>query len=259
MLTSALPVGDLNPTRRRAFVTTTLIAINVVVFFLLQPSGACAEASFVFRWAAVPRELLTLDPLTQDELARMIGSTCAAGVGDKNVLASAVSAMFLHGGLMHLLGNMLFLWVFGNNIEDHLGHARFLAFYVGGGLAATAVFVAMNPRATTPLLGASGAIAAVLGAYLVLYPRAQIKAYVPFPLYLVAVVLPGLRISSWFLVFAIVLMPAWLVLGLWFVLQVVAASNPVAPGGVAYVAHVAGFIAGIVLLRVTADRSPRTA
>lgn len=248
-----LPVGDVNPTHRRPYVTVLFLAGNIAAFLLLQPRGGCAEASFLFRWAAIPRELLTLEPLGPGQLRAALGDACAATVGDKNVLLSAFSAMFLHANLVHLAGNMLYLWVFGNNVEDRLGHTRFAVFYLGGGLVATYVFAVLNAGTIVPLLGASGAIAAVLGAYLVLYPRAAILTYAPFPLYLLAPVVPGARIRSWWLFFAIVTLPAWLVLGLWFVLQVLASSNPAADGGVAYAAHAGGFVAGIVLLLLLDD------
>ena len=252
-----LPVGDVNPTHRRPIVTVLFLGANVAAFLLLQPKGGCAEASFLFRWAAIPHELLTFEALGPGELRAALGEACAATVGDKNVLVSAFSAMFLHANLLHLGGNMLYLWVFGNNVEDRLGHTRFVLFYLGGGLVATYVFAVLNPGTIVPLLGASGAIAAILGAYLVLYPRAAVMTYAPFPLYLIAPLVPGARIRGWFLLFAIVSLPAWLVLGLWFVLQVLASSNPAADGGVAYAAHTGGFIAGIVLL-LFLDRYRRT-
>lgn len=228
--------------------TVLLIAANAVVFFLFQPGTACEEAAFVFRWAAIPEELLTLDALDQGELSQFLGRECAATVGAKNVLLSAISAMFLHGDLVHLGGNMLFLWVFGNNVEDDLGHLRYLGFYLGGGVVATLAFVLFNVGSPVPLIGASGAVAAVLGAYLILHPRAQVRAILPFPLYLVTFLIPSARITFWLLFFSIALVPAWLLLGFWFVLQLQSAANPIAmtESGVAYVAHVAGFVAGIV-------------
>jgi membrane associated rhomboid family serine protease len=251
-----LPVGDVNPTRRRAIITGAFVAANVAVYLLLQPRGGCPELAFLFEWAAVPRELLSLRPLSDQQLSGQLGDACAATVGDKRVLVSAVTAMFLHGNLAHLGGNMLFLWVFGNNVEDRLGRTRFVVFYVVGGLAATYVFALFNPGSATPLLGASGAVAAILGAYLVMYPRAYVHAYAPFPVYLLAWLIPRARITAWFLFFAIVTLPAWLVLGLWFVLQVLAARGPI-PDGVAYTAHVAGFIAGILLLVLLDRRAAR--
>lgn len=246
-----LPVGDVNPTSRRAWVTGLLLATNAVVFLVLQaPLDACESFAFVYQWGAVPRELLQLEPVGVETVAERVGAAtaCAFDAVDKSVPASAVTAMFLHGNLWHLLVNLLFLWIFGANVEDRLGHARYLAFYLGGGLVATAAFAALDPTGVTPLVGASGAIAAVLGAYLICFPRARVLTYVPFPLYLLALLLPGIRIHSFWLVFAIVSMPAWLMLGGWFVVQLMAAQNPAAGGGVAHEAHAAGFVAGVVLV-----------
>ena len=243
-----LPVADDNPTRRRAYVTGALITANVATYLLFEPKGAgCEQLAFLWRWAAIPRELLSLHQLSTPVLQQTLGS-CAALVGQKSVVVSAFTAMFLHANLTHLVGNMLFLWVFGNNVEDRLGHGRFVLFYGVGGLVATYAFALVNAGAVTPLLGASGAIAAVLGAYLVMFPRARVHTYVPFPLYLLAPIIPGARIAGWFLIFAIVTLPAFLVLGLWFALQVFSSSSPAAGEGVAYVAHVAGFVTGIVLV-----------
>jgi membrane associated rhomboid family serine protease len=144
---------------------------------------------------------------------------------------SVLYSMFLHGGWLHLLGNMLFLWVFGNNVEDRLGRIRYLLFYLVCGYAAAYAFALVNPDSTQPLIGASGAIAGVLGAYLVLYPRARVWSLVPFLLFI------PLRL------------PAWLVLGLWFLLQwAYSAGFAVSQAGdVAYLAHVAGFLLGALL------------
>jgi membrane associated rhomboid family serine protease len=244
-----LPVGDINPTHRRALVTWLLLLANVAVYALLQaPRTGCEEAVFIYRFSAVPREIAGFSSLDPAALESVLGA-CARGAEGKSVALSAFTAMFLHGNLAHLLGNLLFLWVFGNNVEDRLGRLRFLVFYLAGGLIATAAFVAVDPGASTPLVGASGAIAAILGAYLLLFPRAQVLTYAPFPLYLLALVIPAARIRAWFLVFAIVTLPAWLVLGGWFVLQAVAARSPLS-SNVAYEAHLAGFLAGIVLLLV---------
>lgn len=255
-----LPVGDINPTSRRAWVTGLLVAVNAVVFLGLQaPLDTCASLAFTYQWGAIPAELLQLEPVGIEAVTRQLdtAATCDFGAVDKSVAASAVTAMFLHGGLWHLLINLLFLWIFGANVEDRLGHARYLGFYLGGGLLATAAFALLNPGSAVPMVGASGAIAAVLGAYLVCYPRARVLTYVPFPLYLLALLLPGLRIRSFWLIFAIVSMPAWLVLGGWFVVQVMAARDPAAGVGVAYEAHAGGFLAGIGLLLLLDRRRTR--
>lgn len=251
-----LPIGDINPTRRRTFVLWTLLAINVAVFgYQTLVLEGCDQLLFVYRWAAIPQELLTGVPLSGADLDGLLGE-CAGPVADKNVWLPVLTSMFLHGGLVHLLGNMIFLAVFGDNVEDRLGHTRFLLFYLAGGAVATGVFVALQPSASVPLVGASGAIAAVLGAYLVCFPGAKVLTVVPFPLYLVALVLPGVRIRRWLLIVAIVALPAWLMLAGWFVVQAMAANDPVG-GMVAYEAHVAGFIAGIVLVLVLDVRRSR--
>lgn len=251
-----LPIGDINPTRRRTFVMWTLLTINVGAFgyqtLVLQ---GCEQLAFVYRWAAIPQELLTGMPLSGAELQPLLGE-CASFAGDKNVWLPVVTSLFLHGGLAHLIGNMIFLAVFGDNVEDRLGHTRFLLFYLVGGGVATAAFVALQPSATVPLIGASGAIAAVLGAYLICFPRARVLTIVPFPLYLVALLLPGVRIRRWLIIVAVVGLPAWLLLSGWFVVQAMAANNPVGDM-VAYEAHVAGFLAGIVLVLLLDMRRSR--
>jgi membrane associated rhomboid family serine protease len=253
-----VPVGDVNPTSRRAVVTWALLALNVGVFLWQASQGRCEQLAFLYRWAIVPTELIDLQPLADADVAALIGRRCAATVGDKWVVASPVTAMFLHGGLGHLAGNMLFLAVFGNNVEDRLGRGRFLAFYLLGGVVATLGYVASDPASAQPLVGASGAVSAVLGAYLVLYPRARVHTYVPFPLYLVAPLVPGMRVTGFFLFFAVVTMPAFVVLTGWFVLQLFASSAPLAAqSNVAYVAHIVGFAAGMVLLAVLRPRPRR--
>jgi membrane associated rhomboid family serine protease len=241
-----VPIGDVNPTHRRPVLTWMLLLVNVGVFAYQASLEACAEHGFVYRFAAIPRELMAVAPLPAGELQQVLGP-CTAAAGTKNVVLSAVTAMFLHGNLMHLLGNLLFLYIFGNNVEDRLGRGRFLAFYLVGGLVATAAHVAVQPGSIVPLVGASGAIAAILGAYLIMYPRARVLTIVTFPFYLVALLLPKVRIRSWWLLFAVVAMPAWLLLAGWFLVQFQAASTPGADL-VAYDAHVAGFLAGVVLV-----------
>lgn len=251
-----LPVGDVNPTSRRAYVMGMIALVNLAVFGLLQwPLTGCDQLVFIYQWSVIPREVLTMAPLEPAELGQLLGD-CAAAVDGKNVPLSLVTSMFLHGGIGHLLGNLIFLVVFGNNVEDRLGNARFVIFYLVGGAAATIAFAAVRPGSTMPLVGASGAIAAVLGAYLVCFPRANVFTIVPFPLYLIAVILPRTRIVSFWIIFAVVAVPAWLVLSLWFVLQYLAVTEPVTHQ-VAYEAHIGGFLAGIVLLLVLDRRRRR--
>ncbi len=251
-----LPIGDINPTHRRAFVMGTFALINLGVFLFLQaPLTGCDQEVFVYRWAAIPQEILAWEPLSDADLERLLGA-CAVEAPDKNVGVSLVTAMFLHGGIGHLLGNLIYLVVFGNNVEDRLGHVRFVLFYLLGGAAATFAFALVRPGTLTPLVGASGGIAAVLGAYLTCYPRAKVFTLVPFPLYLLAIVIPGVRIHRFLLIVAVVVLPAWLLLGGWFALQAASANAPVGDG-VAYEAHVGGFVAGILLVLILDARRRR--
>jgi len=252
-----IPIHDDNPTRRPAVVTWTLIAINVVVFLLepispLDPGGDantatafCRQLAFFRQYAAIPVELTRNDPLDVTAGPAVRGGCLRVRPDYQKVpFLSVLSAMFLHGGLLHLLGNMLFLFVFGNNVEDRLGRVRYLLFYLACGYAATYGFALSNPNSTDTLVGASGAIAGVLGAYLLLFPRARVTSLVPF------------------LFFIPVWLPAWVVLGSWFVLQwlYVQGAGTAEGAGVAYLAHVVGFVAGAVLVIVLgglrADRRP---
>ncbi|WP_151480270.1 rhomboid family intramembrane serine protease [Streptomyces albicerus] len=243
-----IPVHDVNPIRRTPYVTYVLIAANFLVF-LRTPGVAgsvagesglaqlCHLQAFLDQWAAVPRELIhhqtpTIVP-TGDVGVGPQGPGCLVGPPDydKSPPLSVFTAMFLHGSWLHLLGNMLFLLIFGNNIEDRLGHLRYLLFYVACGYAAAYGFAVVNADSADPLIGASGAIAGVLGAYLVLYPKARVWVLVPF------------------LIFLPLRLPAWLVLGFWFALQAVYSSGQGVSdaGTVAYVAHVVGFVAGMLI------------
>ena len=202
------PIRDHNPSNRTPFVTYVLIAVNVGIFLSYWPlfDDPGALNLFFAQWALIPARA-TIDP------------------------AGFVTSMFLHGGVMHLLGNMLFLYVFGDNMEDEMGHAGFLAFYLAGGIGAGLAQVISSPFSTVPMVGASGAIAAVMGGYLLLFPRARIDILV----ILVVIV-------------RVIPVPAWLMLGLWFGLQLLN-STATAPGsgGVAYWAHAGGFLAGLAL------------
>jgi membrane associated rhomboid family serine protease len=198
-----IPISDENPVRRLPVVTLLLIAACVIVYFAIQPTGAPEfswtglvervddeDLRFVVDNAAIPCELIELRPLSESEFDATFdgGNGSACGVGDdspahsggKVVLAGLLVSMFLHGSIAHLFGNMLFLWVFGNNVEDRRGRVRYLLLYLFGGLAATAAHVAVDPQSTVPVIGASGAIAAVMGAYLVSWPKARIKTIIFF-------------------------------------------------------------------------------
>lgn len=241
-----IPLGDHNPTRIRPWVTWLLLALNLWAFIGAQPwsGGECAQHAFYLRWAAVPAELTQGEPLSAEQIAAVSDPSCGLRpTPHKPVYLTILTAMFLHAGWLHLLGNMLYLWIFGNNVEDRLGHLRFLLFYLAAGLVATVAFVVPNADNISTLVGASGAIAGVLGAYLVLYPRARVTVVVPF------------------LLFFITSLPAFLVLGLWFVLQVQGLRQPLLEGGgVAYLAHAGGFLFGMVAaLPLRAQSRPRRA
>jgi membrane associated rhomboid family serine protease len=242
-----LPIRDLNPTRRTAHVNWLVLAVNVGVFvwhhLFLDP---CSQVALLSRFALIPQEILSLSPMSDGEVARILGS-CGVLETDKVVPVTLVTSMFLHANVWHLLGNMLFLFVFGDNVEDRLGSVRYLLFYLGGGAIAAMAYVLLQPGSPLPLIGASGAVAAILGAYLVMHPHAKVLTYVPFPLYLLALLIPRARIQAWFLIFAIVRLPAWLLLGGWLAYQFVAIRDPAA-GNVAYEAHIAGFVVGMVAI-----------
>jgi membrane associated rhomboid family serine protease len=222
------PLRDNIPTDRLPIVTVLLILANVVVYFGLQHGGiahAPTQASVV-DYGVIPFEV----------------THPGDGVGPATWLTPFTS-MFLHGSVLHLAGNMLFLWIFGANVEDAMGRLRFPLFYVLGGLAAAALQIAIHPDATAPTIGASGAIAAVLGGYILLYPRARVVTVV---------------ILIFF--FTLIELPAWAMLGVWFAEQAIFAATEVANpaggggGGVAYFAHVGGFVFGLLAIRAFARR-----
>lgn len=222
--TSLIPIHDDNPTRRRSYVTLALIAANVAVF-LREPNfgtgSSLRVAEFFYRWGLVPWEIVHGRQLT-------LTGCAGACFAHKNVYLSLVTSMFIHAGPVHIAGNMLFLWIFGNNVEDALGRVGYVAFYFTCGILAGLAHVALNAGSVHPTVGASGAIAGVLGAYIVLFPRAKV-------LTLAFVVLVPL--------------PAVLVLGLWFALQLFTGpAQQIGGGGVAWGAHVGGFIAGAAIV-----------
>lgn len=224
-----IPLRDRNPTRGAPFVTFTLIGACLVAFAIelsiTATGGDAALESFFGHWGAVPADV-------------------TGALESGNYLGQAtlgvISSMFLHVSWLHLLGNMLFLWIFGNNVEDRLGSLAFALFYLVGGIAAALAQVLIDPRSTVPLVGASGAIAAALGAYIVLFPKARILSLVFLGFF-----------------YQLLEVPALVVLGYWFVLQLVsgigAFGAETAQGGVAFFAHIGGFVLGVVvglLLRV---------
>jgi membrane associated rhomboid family serine protease len=240
-----IPLKDYNPTRRFPVVTVLLIAVNVIVFFGVQrPYDRSVNSDqFTFKTAAIPCEVVNGRPLSQDEVLRTVRanetSACdgarpqsPAFFPNKQVWLAVLYSMFLHGGFLHIAGNMLFLWIFGNNIEDRMGPVWYLAFYLAAGLVAAAAHVAVQPDSTVPVVGASGAIAGVMGAYLVLFPDVKIRSLLIFFLVLIRDI------------------PAKWLLGFWFVLQFF--TNPTE--GVAWVAHVGGFVFGAVVALLLRDR-----
>ena len=230
-----LPLKDDNPTTSRPYVTWALAALNVLVF-LLEVTGGLRTTQWglsgaLAGWALVPAEL------TQG-----LNSPTNGTLGPP-ALATLFTSMFLHGGILHLLGNMLFLIIFGNNIEDALGRAKYLGFYLVCGVAAALTQVMASPGSNVPVLGASGAIAGVLGAYLVLYPNAKVNSLVFLAIFLTRVNLP-----------------AWLLLGFWLVSQFFnqitgAMVQGGDRGGVAYLAHIGGFVAGMLLVKILGGKS----
>jgi membrane associated rhomboid family serine protease len=228
------PYKDDNPTELPAVVTVGLIVLNVLVFVLAEGAGLSQQelAQAVCRLGLIPGEVLrTAKPGSGVELAQ--GLACLVDVQPN--YWTVLSSMFAHGGWFHLLSNMLFLWVFGNNIEDVMGHGRFVVFYLLCGLAAATAQVAVNPTSVVPMVGASGAISGVLGAYLLLYPRVRVHTLIFLGFYATTVALP-----------------AYIMLGYWALLQLVGGLGSLTmleQGGVAFFAHIGGFVAGLVLIR----------
>lgn len=211
-----IPLRDENPTVLLPLVTVTLIAANAAVFFYELSLDPRLLEAFIYKMGMVPASLLD------------------SRVPSAGGYYTVFSSMFLHGGWMHIIGNMLYLWIFGNNIEDSMGHLRFVFFYFLTGIAASAAHLAFNPTSIVPTIGASGAVSGVLGAYLVLFPHARILTLVPL---------------GWFI--RIIYLPAWVLLIFWIAIQLFSqALDTMSPagGGVAYAAHIGGFVAGLVLI-----------
>ena len=228
------PYHDENETLRPSYVTVGLITLNVLAWLLLQGAGATLPlARSVCNLGLIPGELTgALTPGTLFPLGE--GLVCVTDPGPQ--LSHLLTSMFLHGSWLHLLGNMWFLWLFGNNVEDAMSRPRFAAFYLLSGLAAALLQVLTSPASVVPMVGASGAISGVMGAYLVLYPYVRVFALVPL----------GFTFTS-------VELPAWTMLGYWMLIQFVSGlmaigGEPV--GGVAFWAHVGGFVAGVTLIKL---------
>jgi membrane associated rhomboid family serine protease len=224
-----IPLHDDNPTRRLPVATVVLITVNVAVFVfqLTLPRYGLTLEGFYQRAGLVPYEIANRVDVPPDGLVP--------------VWATVFTSMFIHGGWLHIIFNMLYLWIFGNNVEDRMGRARFVAFYLLCGVAAAAAQVVVRPDSLVPMIGASGAVSGVLGAYILLFPRAQVLTVITLVIF-----------------FPIVMVPAWVLLLAWFALNLLQAATTIgAETGVAYFAHVGGFAAGLVLVWLFARRRPR--
>lgn len=230
------PYRDENPTLETPIATIALIAANVAMWVFVQGMGLePALSASVCRLGLIPGEFLHRLP---SGYAFPMGHGTACVLGGGTPWYTPLTSMFMHGGWLHLIGNMWFLWVFGNNVEDSMGRLRYVAFYLLCGLAAAATQTLLQPASAIPMVGASGAISGVMGAYVLLYPRVRVHM-------LVVLVIFVTRIR----------VPAYLMLGYWFFLQIVggAAVAGREGGGVAFWAHVGGFLAGAVLIRLFRD------
>ena len=214
-----IPIRDQIPTRRVPVINYLLIAANIIVFIFQWLAGPYEEA-LVYQFALIPYSFVS-----------------SLSIGD---ITDIFTSMFMHAGLAHIGGNMLYLWIFGDNVEDSMGHGKFLLFYLVGGAVASFTHIFTNPESQIPTVGASGAIAAVLGAYLVLYPRSKVMTIIPLGFFI--------RMTT---------LPATVVLGLWFVLQIfsgVLSLGGPDVGGVAFWAHIGGFVAGVLMAKLFANR-----
>jgi len=214
-----IPIRDQIPTRHVPVINYLLIAANIIVYVLMWLAGPSQE-SLVYQFAMIPSNLTT-----------------GLDLGD---ITDIFTSMFMHAGLMHIAGNMLYCWIFGDNVEDRMGHFKYLVFYLVGGLVASLAHLLTNPGSQIPTVGASGAIAAVLGAYLVLFPQSRIVTFIPLGFFL-----------------RLTVVPAVIVLGFWFVLQlfsgVLSLGGPDACG-VAFWAHIGGFVAGVLMGKLLASK-----
>ncbi len=224
-----LPIRDDQPRYSTPWVTRFLIALNLLIFFFEATLDRRSLVALISQFAVVP-----------SHLARVLAGTSAYPL--PAIALPFLTSLFLHASWMHVIGNIWFLYIFGDNVEDYLGHFKYLVFYLLTGVLAMGTHVAVNLQSTAPALGASGAIAGVLGAYFVLYPRA--------------------RVLTWFFVF-VVWVPAWIILGYWFVLNFLSGTATALMvqrqnmGGVAFWAHVGGFISGALLVKMFGERGSR--
>ncbi len=220
-----IPLKDDNPTQTYPYVTISIIVINTIVFFYEISLGS-DFSPFLNRYGAKPLFVMNM----------------TSPIGYPSPFTTIFTSMFLHGGLLHVGGNMLYLWIFGNNIEDSMGHLRFIIFYLVSGIVAVYTFSLLNPMSITPMVGASGAVSGVLGAYLILFPRAKVLTLVPLGFYM-----------------QMIKVPAIFVLGMWIVVQIINGSVSRGGGsGVAWFAHIGGFAAGMILIGLFKKREVRS-
>ncbi|MBN1884189.1 MAG: rhomboid family intramembrane serine protease [Candidatus Krumholzibacteriota bacterium] len=234
-----LPLKDINPTRRTPFVTIALIAINVLVYLYMRSLGSVGYNSVVASLGATPFEITHWTDL----VGLRIGGGMTHQEGPAVIGLTLLTSMFMHGGLLHLASNMLYLWIFGNNVEDILGPTKYILFYLLCGLAAHALHILSDPSSTIPTIGASGAIAGILGAYLVAFPHARV-----------------LTLMFLFIFIRLTVVPAYVIIVFWFVIQLfygIASLGEMQGGGVAWFAHIGGFIGGIVLVYLFAGDTIR--
>jgi membrane associated rhomboid family serine protease len=233
-----IPLADENPPRGKPYVVYTLIAINLIVY-IYQLAGGNIDNLSMIPFSVLHNE--RVQPL-MNKFGQFVAYRPLPGVGPHPQWLTIFTSMFMHAGLLHIAGNMLYLWIFGNNIEDALGHLKFLLFYLGCGVLAAFAHIILNVSSIIPTVGASGAIAGVLGSYLFLYPGNRVHT----------LVLLGFIWTTWEI-------PAVLVLGVWFLTQLLGlgSSGGQIGGGVAYGAHIGGFVAGLVLILLLGGRSLR--
>jgi membrane associated rhomboid family serine protease len=232
-----IPIRDENPTINLPIATYVIIGMNVVVWLTVQGFGSTYSlAESLCYYALIPGDLLGTVGAT--EIAVADNLTCS--INGRGELSTLVSSMFMHGGWLHIIGNMLFLWVFGDNVEDIMGPFRFACFYVLCGLAAAVAQILNDPSSLVPMVGASGAIGGVMGAYAIMFPRARVHMLIILVIYITTISVPAI-----------------LMLGYWFLLQLLSGlnSSTESGGGVAFWAHIGGFVAGIAL--VFAFRDPQ--
>jgi membrane associated rhomboid family serine protease len=220
-----IPLKDNVPTRTFPIITITLVLVNILVFLWSLMLADGLGQRVVHTYALIPKELL-------------VAATVSPALLPYNIL-TIFTSMFLHGGILHLGGNMLYLWIFGNNVEDAVGHSRFILFYLFSGVAAALVQCSVDPGSTVPMIGASGAVSGILGAYLLLYPRAKVKTLIFIFVFITTIDIP-----------------AMVLLSLWFFVQIIFSHGQ----GVAWFAHIGGFLFGLITIKIfTRGMRPRPA